>query len=330
MPGFLAGMERRKGRPVNVLITGGFGCIGSYVIRDLLRAGETAVVYDLLEDHTIPRMVLTPQEIDQIRFVQGDITDLPSIMRAVKVEKIDRIVHLASWQVPACQANPAMALRVVCEGTVNIFEAQRVFELPRLVWASSVAVFGSPADYGGNRVTNDDPHYPKFVYGACKSLCERYADHYFAEYGCDNIGLRFTSVYGVGRTRGMSSFTTKMIEAAAYGESYAVPFGDDIVDWQFVEDVATVVTTALAAATTRTRTFTVKGDYRSVQDGVDAVRALAPGADLSVEGGVFGIQWDYDASALEDELGFVPAYGMEAGIQHTLDRFAELRPMLRP
>ena len=34
--------------------------------------------------------------------------------------------------------------------------------------------------------------------------------------------------------------------------------------------------------------------------------------------------------ALEDELGFAPAYGMEAGIQHTLDRFAELRPMLRP
>ena len=37
-----------------------------------------------------------------------------------------------------------------------------------------------------------------------------------------------------------------------------------------------------------------------------------------------------DPSALKDELGFSPAYGMEAGIQHTLDRFAELRPLLRP
>lgn len=315
---------------MNVLITGGFGCIGSYVIRDLLRAGETAVVYDLVEDHTIPRMVMTPSEIDQIRFVQGDITDLPSFLRALKTEKIDRVVHLASWQVPACQANPAMALRVVCEGTVNIFEAQRLTEIPRLVWASSVAVFGSPDDYGGKQVGNDAPHYPKFIYGACKSLCERYAEHYFAEYDCDNIGLRFTSVYGVGRTRGMSSFTTKMIEAAAYGESYTAPFGDDIVDWQYVEDVATVIATALTAPTTKTRCFTVKGDYRSVKEGVDAVKRLVPDADISVEGGVFGIQWDYDASTLRDELGFQPVYGMEAGIEHTLARFRELKPLLRP
>ena len=330
MPGFMAKVDLRKGQPVNVLITGGFGCIGSYVIRDLLRVGETAVVYDIVEDHTIPRMVMTPQEIDQIRFVQGDVTDLPSIMRAVKTEKIDRIVHLASWQVPACQANPAMALRVVCEGTVNIFEAQRLFELPRLVWASSVAVFGSPADYGGRQVSNDDPHFPKFIYGACKSLCERYADHYFGEYGCDSIGLRFTSVYGVGRTRGMSSFTTKMIEAAAYGEAYTAPFGDDVVDWQFVEDVARVITTALSAPTTDTRSFTVKGDYRSVKEGIAAVRKLVPGADLSAEDGVFGIQWDYDDSTLREELGFVPTYDMEAGIERTLARFRELRPMLRP
>ncbi len=50
MPGFMAKVDWRKGQPVNVLITGGFGCIGSYVIRDLLRVGETAVVYDIVED----------------------------------------------------------------------------------------------------------------------------------------------------------------------------------------------------------------------------------------------------------------------------------------
>ncbi|MDA1192885.1 MAG: NAD(P)-dependent oxidoreductase [Candidatus Poribacteria bacterium] len=315
---------------MNVLVTGGFGCIGTYVARDLLNAGESVVIYDMVEDHSIPKMVLSDDQIAALTFQPGDITDLPGILRAIKHHKIDKIVHLASWQVPACQANPPMALKIVSEGTINIFEAQRIFELPRVVWASSVAVFGSPEDYEGKQVQNDDPHFPKFIYGANKSLCERYALHYFDQYGCDTIGLRFTAVYGVGRTRGMSSFTTKMIEAAAYGESYTVPFGDDIVDWQYVEDVSASIVKSLGVPTTKTRSFTVKGDFRSVKAGVEYVKKLVPDADLTVQDGVFGIQWDYDATPLTEQVRFTPEYSMERGIERTLERFREIKQLLRP
>ncbi|SVB81284.1 uncharacterized protein METZ01_LOCUS234138, partial [marine metagenome] len=105
------------------LVTGGFGCIGSYVIRDLLEGGEQVVVYDLTYDLTIPNMVLNEDQINQIIFVGGDIVDLPNILQTIKKNNIDRIIHLASWQVPACQANPPLALKIVSEGTINIFEA---------------------------------------------------------------------------------------------------------------------------------------------------------------------------------------------------------------
>ena len=173
------------------LITGGMGCIGSYVIRDLLNAGEKIIVYDFIQDLTIPRMVLTEEQLEQFTFVQGDITDLPHVLRTVQEHQIDRIIHLASWQVPACDANPPQALKIVCEGTINMFEAARIFGLKRVVWASSVAVFGSPEDYNYQQIENDAPHYPKFIYGACKSMNERYAAHYFDNYGVDTIGLRF-------------------------------------------------------------------------------------------------------------------------------------------
>jgi nucleoside-diphosphate-sugar epimerase len=319
----------KEGR-MTVLVTGGFGCIGSYTVRDLLAAGEQVVVYDIAEDHTIPRMVMAGAEIGNVRFVQGDVTDLPSVLRAVKEHHVERIVHLASWQVPAANANPPMALRNICEGTIHMFEAQRLFGLPRVVWASSVAVFGSPEDYGHQTVRNDDPHYPKFVYGACKSLAEFYAQFYHDNYGCDIIGLRFTAVYGVGRTRGRSSFTTRMIEAAAYGEPYDVPFGDDVVDWQYVEDVSRSICMALRAPATKTRAFTVKGDYRAVREGVQYLLRLVPGAALTVSDGVFGLQWDYDATPLAEQVGFTPQYSMEQGIERTLQRFRELRPLLRP
>ena len=306
------------------LITGGFGCIGSYVIRDLLKQAAEIVVYDLTYDLTIPRMVLTDKQLDKIEFVPGDITDASSLMRAIKLHKVDRIIHLASWQVPACQSNPPQALRVVSEATINVFEAARLFDIQRVVWASSVAVFGLPEDYGYQRIGNDAPHFPKFIYGACKSLNERYAQHYFDEYGLDTIGLRFTAVYGVGRTRGMSSFTTQMIESAALGKPYIVPFGDDKVDWQYVEDVSRSIIMSCDCPTTQTRVFNVKGGLWPVKEGFEYVKKLVPSADLTLEPGLFGISWDYDATPIEEEIGFVPDYNMEQGIVRTINLFREL------
>jgi nucleoside-diphosphate-sugar epimerase len=306
------------------LITGGFGCIGTYVIRDLLNAGEKIVVYDFAHDLTIPKLVLTPEQCEGFTFVQGDITDLPHVLRTVKEHDIDRIIHLASWQVPACQANPPQALKVVCEGTINMFEAARIFELKRIVWASSVAVFGAPEDYNHQQIANDAPHFPKFIYGACKSLNERYAEHYFNEYGVDSIGLRFTAVYGVGRTRGMSSFSTKMIENVALGQPAVVPFGDDAVDWQYVEDVSRSIVMSCTCPPTKTRVFSVKGGIRAVKEGADYLKQIVPDAQITLEPGIFGISWDYDATPIAGEIGFTPAYTMERGIFKTLNRFREL------
>jgi nucleoside-diphosphate-sugar epimerase len=309
------------------LITGGMGCIGSYVIRDLLNAGEKIIVYDFIPDLTIPKMVLTEEQLEQFTFVQGDITDLPHVLRTVQEHEIDRIIHLASWQLPACNANPPQALKIVCEGTINMFETTRIFGLKRVVWASSVAVFGSPEDYNYQQIENDAPHYPKFIYGACKSMNERYAAHYFDNYGVDTIGLRFTAVYGVGRTRGMSSFSTQMIEAAAHGKPYVSPFGDDAIDWQYVEDVSRSIVMSCTCPATNTRVFNVKGGIRTVKEGAAYLKKLVPSAQISLEPGVFGISWDYDATPLTQEVGFTPEYTMEQGILKTLNRFRELAGM---
>ena len=306
------------------LITGGFGCIGTYVIRDLLNAGEQIVVYDSVYDLTIPKLVLTEEQLEQFTFVQGDITDLPHVLRTTKAHDIDRIIHLASWQVPACQANPPQALKIVCEGTINMFETARLLNLKRVVWASSVAVFGAPEDYNFQPIDNEAPHFPKFIYGACKSLNERYATHYFNEYGVDTIGLRFTAVYGVGRTRGMSSFSTKMIENVALGHPAVVPFGDDTIDWQYVEDVSRSIVMSCICPLTKTHTFSVKGGLRSVKEGVAYLKQIVPDAQITLEPGVFGISWDYDATPISKEIGFTPAYTMEQGILKTLNRFREL------
>ena len=122
---------------------------------------------------------------------------------------------------------------------------------------------------------------------------------------------------------GMSSFTTQMIEAVALGEAHVCPFGDDAVDWQYVEDVSRSIVMACTCPTTQTRVFNVKGGIRPVKEGVAYLKTLVPDAEIMLEPGVFGISWDYDATPIAEEMGFVPAYTMEQGILKTFNRFRE-------
>jgi nucleoside-diphosphate-sugar epimerase len=306
---------------MTALVTGGSGCIGSYVLRDLLRGDHAVINYDLDPDRSILRQVIDPEMLELIRTVQGDITDFPQLCRTVKEHKVDVIVHLASWQIPASNANPSRALSVVSGGLVNVLEAARLFNIRRVVWSSSIAVFGPASEYGNRKVNNDACHRPQSVYGACKSLGEFLLHYYYTQYKVDSIGLRFSAVYGIGRERGLSSFTTEMIRQTAAGEPYEVPFGDDTIDWQYVEDVSEIILRSIEVDSTKTRVFNTRGDVRPVRSGVDYLRTLLPDAQLTVKPGTFGIAWEYDTTPLETELGFVPGVIMEEGILKTLNGY---------
>ncbi|MXY28054.1 hypothetical protein F4Y59_07835 [Candidatus Poribacteria bacterium] len=67
----------------------------------------------------------------------------------------------------------------------------------------------------------------------------------------------------------------------------------------------------------------MKGGIRPVKEGVAYLKTLVPDAQITLETGVFGISWDYDATAIAEEMGFTPAYTMEQGILKTFNRFRE-------
>ena len=69
---------------------------------------------------------------------------------------------------------------------------------------------------------------------------------------------------------------------------------------------------------------TFKGGIRAVKEGVAYLKKLVPDAQITLEPGVFGISWDYDADPIAQEVGFTPQYTMEKGILKTLNRFREL------
>ena len=68
---------------MRVLITGGYGFIGAWIIRNLLAQGDEVWVYDLKKDPRRLRLILPEDEVRKVAFVQGDVTDLPGLERAI-------------------------------------------------------------------------------------------------------------------------------------------------------------------------------------------------------------------------------------------------------
>jgi len=135
---------------VRVLLTGGYGCIGSWIVRNLLDREDEVWIYDLKETPHRLRLLLAEDRLRRIHFIPGDVTDLASLHSAIQRHRITYVIHLAGLQVPVCRADPLLGARVNVLGTLAVFEAVRLAngQVQRLVYASSGAVFGSPERYG--------------------------------------------------------------------------------------------------------------------------------------------------------------------------------------
>ncbi len=303
------------------LVTGGCGFIGSYIIRDLLEEGAKVVAYDYRIERGIIDQVVSRERLKDVAIVQGDITDFIHLIDLIKTHQVSRMIHLASPNTWIAEKNPPLAFDMMCKGMLNILEAAKVFEVEKVVWASSIAVFGLPERYPPGKIKNDAAHWPDSLYGAGKSMNEFLATYYADKFGVDSIGLRYTVVYGPGKAGSKSAFATEMIRRAAIGEPYEVPFGDETLDWQYVEDVAKLTIAASQAKKTKTKVFNTRGDLRPVREAMEYIKRLIPGAQLTLKPGYYGIVLNLDTSLLEKEIGFVPKYSMEEGVLRSLNTF---------
>ena len=165
-----------------IMITGGTGFIGAHLARRLLQAGETVVLFDAQPDRQAIQDIA-----ERATVVRGDATALQDLLHAIKAHRVERVVHLAYIVGPENEQNPTRALHINCVGTNNVFEAARLEGLQRVVWASSVAVYGPRAYYGKEDLDEDDPPQPTRVYGACKLFNEHMAEHYFHAFQVEHL-----------------------------------------------------------------------------------------------------------------------------------------------
>jgi nucleoside-diphosphate-sugar epimerase len=317
---------------MRVLLTGGYGCIGSWIVRNLLDRGDQVWVYDLHEDTRRLRLILTEERVSKVAYIQGDVTDLHGLRRAMDLNGITHIIHLAGLQVPTCRADPILGAKVNVLGTLAVFEAVRLArpQVERLVYASSAAVFGPPELYypdGHSKPLADDvPLVPSTHYGVYKCCNEGNASIYYQDYGQSSVGLRPWTVYGVGRDLGMTSEPTKAIKAVALGRSYAISYGGK-QDLQYVDDVAKAFVRALKAPYQGAKSYNLRGAVVDLATFHRTFCEVAPEARELVTYGVrqLGIAYDLSDDAFQRDLGPLPTTPLHLGIRETLDQFRQLR-----
>ncbi len=257
------------------LVTGALGCIGVWVVRNLVQEGAAVTALDAsLDDHRL-QLILSPAELETVQWVQGDITDLDALERIVKDQGITHIIHLAALQVPFCKANPSLGARVNVVGTVNLFEVARRAAIGQVVYASSIGVYGLNDEYPDGIAPEGVEPRPHTLYGVYKQANEGTARVYAWDYGIQSIGLRPYVVYGPGRDQGMTSGPTWAMLAAAAGRQYRISYSGKS-GLNYVDDVARLFIRASRAKPGGAEVFNVRGSVVDMEEILAAIYQAAP------------------------------------------------------
>lgn len=306
------------------LVTGALGCIGAWTVRTLVQAGTPVAIFDLGSSAHRLRLILSPQELARVDIIQGDITDLEAVERSLAATGATHVIHLAALQVPFCRADPSLGARVNVVGTVNLFEASRRAGVSRIVYASSVAVFGMSEEYAEDLPDERALLAPRNLYGVYKQANEGTARVYWLDHGLSSIGLRPHTLYGPGRDQGMTSSPTKAMLAAAAGQPYHIPYGGRS-GMQYAEDVARIFIQAAQTPFTGAEVFNMRGSVADMAGVVAAIESAVPAArgTITFDPTPLPLPAGLDDTRLRTLLGALPDTPLPAGVQATIALFQQ-------
>jgi len=221
-----------------VLVIGGAGFIGGFVVRELLKhdvkeviiydnftRGKYVNINDCLQD---PRCTVYP--------FGGDIRELDILDKAM--EGVDYVFHLAAMWLLHCMDFPRTAFDVNIGGTFNVLEACVKHKVKKLVYSSSASVYGDAVEVP---MTESHPFNNKNFYGATKISGEAMCTAFNDRYGLKVVGLRYMNVYGPGQDQHAvySGVVPIMLNKIDANEQPTINGdGSQAYDFIYVEDVA--------------------------------------------------------------------------------------------
>lgn len=313
----------------NILVTGGTGQIGTFVCSQLLQRDHRVVAYDFKPNPGS----FAGESKNKPEILSGDIQDLEELLRVIKTRQITHVIHLAALLVVESKEHPARAVRVNCVGTNNVFEAARLADLKRVLFTSSVAVYGSPKNFLPDMVASEDdyPRCPPDPYSITKLANELTSEYYRESYGLDILCLRLAGAWGPGRYTGYTGQFNNFIRRAGSGEKAVLPedfaFKGAKMRFFYVKEMGACIAHAALVEKNRIK----RGLYNAgtskpfkALDIIETIQSLKASADISYRetdqptklsseiAGPSGL--DVDCSRLYSELGFMETMNLKEAV----------------
>ena len=309
-----------------ILVIGGAGFIGSFVVSELLKTNVGKVV--IFDNFARGKMSNIQESLKDPRCEVyshgGDVREIDILNDAMK--GMDGVIHLAVMWLLHCKDFPRTAFHVNIEGTFNVLEACVKNKIKRLIYSSSASVYGDASEVP---MTESHPFNNKNFYGATKIAGEAMCRAYFDRYGLSYVGLRYMNVYGPhqDQTAAYTGVIPIMLNKIDANEAPTIN-GDGTQAYDFidVEDVARSNLCALEAEVSDEFYNVGTGIQTSIKELCDTILDLK-NSELKVSYNPYS---EDDARRLVQnrigcpkkasvDLGFTYKYDLPTGLQRLID-----------
>ena len=313
------------------LITGGASLIGSHIADQLLADGAREV--RLLDNYSLgtPAAIAHLNEEPRVRRIRGDVLRLPDLLEAAS--EAEGVFALAGYLTLPMAQDPLAGVSVNTLGMVNTLEACRFQRVRRVVFSSSVAVYGTPAEYP---ITEEAGYVsaglqpPSQLYGASKLMGEALCARYARSFGLEFNALRFASVYGERQhARAVNAvFVAQVCDQVRRGEAPVIAGdGSEVHDYVYVTDVARACVLAMHSVS--------HGRALNVATGIDTTGTRVAEIALQLCGrpdlkpqyredhravrSAAGTRLGFSREKAAHEIGWEPRIGVEEGMRRLIE-----------
>ena len=327
--------ERLRSGPMVWTVTGAAGFIGSHLVEQLLRLGQTVRGFDNFSTGKRENLeelgrTLPAEMWARFTFIEGDLRDPDACRQAC--EGSQRVLHQgALGSVPRSVANPVASHENNVNGTLNLFVAARDAGIRRVVYASSSSVYG---DNTRRPAAEGDIGRVLSPYAATKRINEIYAGVFALTYGMEPVGLRYHNVFGPRQDPegAYAAVIPRWISDMLHGREVSIN-GDGETSRDFCH-VSNVVQANLLAAMTerpeavdqvfnvalqvRTTLNELFGKLRSLLLERGAVAEIAPAVHRDFRAGDIRHSLA-DISKIRGLLGYEPTHDLDRGLAESID-----------
>ena len=301
-----------------ILITGGAGFIGSYVIEELipLKPKKIIILDNLIRGSRANMKNFLSNPL--IEFHEGDIRDTGLLEKCIS--GTDYIFHMAALRINACAANPRDGFDVMLKSTFEVATLSAKHKVKKIIYSSSASVYGLAQHFPTPET--DNPYNNQTFYGAAKMWGEQLFRSFKFMYGLDYVALRYFNAYGP-RMDTDGKYTEVMIKwldcirdgknPLIYGD------GSTTMDFVYVKDIARANIAALQAEVTD-ESFNIgnceETSLRGLLDVLLKVNNSGLSPEFRAENSINPVSRRLaDISKAKELLNFTPTVSLEKGMK---------------